>query len=141
MVHRRAYGTTHRIQPSVAEPPLRPLEEPVRGLLIVTTVEKAEKPDSIIVMVVVPSVLDRRHPPDGPAMTLCDEERPRRLLIEWVSTLIQSIPHDGTKGRDPAGRDGLVVDSPRGVHKTRRTPPTLYLGDLKRRAHLKPPPS
>mgnify|MGYP004228397301 FL=1 len=120
---------------------LRLLEEPVRGLLIVTTIEKAEEPDSILVVVVVRSVLDRGHPPDNPAITLGDEECPLRLLIERVSTLIQAIPHEGPKGRDPAGRNRLVVHAPGGVHKTRCTPPPLYLGDLKRRGHLKPPPS
>ena len=97
-------GPRTEYQPSVAEPPLRPFEETVRGLLIVTTVEKAEKTDSIIVVVIVPSVLDRRHPSDGPAITLRNEERPLRLLIEGVPTLVQSIPHDRTERRNPAGQ-------------------------------------
>jgi len=92
-------------------------------------------------MVVVPSVLDSGHPSDGPAITLCDEERPLRPLIEGVSTPIQAIPHHGTQGWDPAGRVGLVVDLPGRIHETGRTPPPVYLGDLERRAHLKPPPS
>ena len=104
--------------------------------MIVTTVEETEEADAIIVMVVVPSVLDRRYPPDGPAITLRDEERPVRLLVEGISPPIKTIPHDGTKWRDPARRGGLVVDSPGGVHKTGRTAPALHLGDLERQAHF-----
>jgi hypothetical protein len=139
MVHRRIYRTTYRIHALVAEPPLGSLEKTVRGLLIITTVEKAEKTDSIVVMVVVPSVLDRRHPSDDPAISLRDEERPLRLLIEGVSTSIQAIPHDDAEWRNPTGRGGLVMDPPSCVHKARRAPPPLYLENLE--SHLEPLPS
>ena len=77
--------------------------------------------------------------PTTPAITVRDEERPLRLLIERVSTPIKAIPHHDTKWRNPAGRDGLVVDPPGGVHETRCAVPTLYLKDLE--SHLEPLPS
>jgi hypothetical protein len=127
------------MQPSVAEPRLRPLEEPVRGLLIVTAFEESEETDSIIMMFVVPSVLDSRHPTDGSAIAPGDEERPLRPLIEGIPTPVEAISDNRTKRSNPAGRDRLVVDSPSSVNEPRRTPAALHLGDLKRRVQLKPP--
>jgi hypothetical protein len=62
--------------------------------LIVTAIEKAEKSDSVTVVVVVPAILDRRHPPNRLTTALRNEERSLRLAIKGVPTLIQAVPDD-----------------------------------------------